>query len=196
MAAQVKQSLTPEEYFLLEEKAEYKSEYRDGEMIAMAGGDPDHSLIAANIVGALINELKGTCRVYNSDVMVQSGVSYSYPDVTVVCGEPRYGGERGKCLANPVLLIEVLSKSTEALDRGEKFALYRRIESLSGYLLVAQDKPRVEYYTRQADGLWLLSEINGVDALVKLNSLKIDLRLASVYAFMNFDHSNPEREDS
>lgn len=190
MAAQIKQRLTPEEYFALDDQAEFKSEYRDGEMIAMAGGEPAHSAIGVNVTTAFKIALRGKpCQVFNSDLRVQVGTVYTYPDATIVCGEQQYGGPGLKTLQNPTIVVEVLSPSTEAYDRGEKFARFRRIEALTDYLLVAQDRARIEHYARQSGGLWLLAEAAGLDAAITIGSVNCELCLADVYDQITFDDS-------
>ena len=117
--------MTPEQYLEIERKAEYKSEYRDGEMFAMAGAPEGHNLVVGNLIQGLIPQLRPRgCRVYSNDMRVQAGNSrlYAYPDVAVVCGEPQFLDNRRDTLLNPVMVVEVLSPSTEAYDRGEKFS--------------------------------------------------------------------------
>src|SRR5438067_352701 len=129
-----------EEYLELEETADYKSEYFDGEVFAMAGGTPEHNLIAANLIGELRNQLEETpCRVYPSDqrVKIPDTGLYTYPDVTVVCADPQFEEPDRRAMLNPTLIVEVLSETTEAYDRGDKFAHYRRLSSLREYVMVA-----------------------------------------------------------
>ena len=184
MASQRKPRFTPEEYLEMERKAEFKSEYLDGEIFAMARAGERHNLIVVNVVTQLGTQLKGRpCRLYSNDMRVdvrEHGL-YSYPDVVALSGEPLLRDARRDNLLNPVLIIEVLSRSTAAYERGEKFERYRRIDSFVEYVLIAQDKPHVEYFIRQPNNKWLLSEISGLAGKVHLDSIGCDLMLADVY---------------
>jgi len=183
MSAAPKPYITPEQYLALERQAETKSEYFAGEIFAMAGSSPEHSLITVNTTAELVQQLREKpCNVYNSDMEVRATEDhYAYPDVTVVCGEAQFGGEEREVLLNPTLIVEVLSPSTEAWDRGGKFEQYRQRESLQEYVLIAQDRPHVERYARQEDGQWLLTEVNGLEAVLALPSIGGELALAEVY---------------
>jgi Uma2 family endonuclease len=181
--------LTEAEYLEIERRAECKSEFLDGEMFAMAGGTPNHSLIAANLIFALMMQLKGgPCRVYTSDlrVKVQESGLYTYPDVSVVCGPEQLEDEHDDVLLNPTVIIEILSDSREAYDRGRKFEFYRRLASLREYLLVSQHKPLVEQFIRQDNGAWLLHEIAGLEGKLKLPSLGFTIEMAEVYTHIRF----------
>ena len=184
MASKPIERFTPNEYLAMERAAQYKSEYIDGEIIAMVGASEPHNLIVTNIVGELSVQLRGRqCRVYASDMRVdvrESGL-YAYPDVVALCGEPILEGDEQDNLRNPAIIVEVLSKSTEAYDRGKKFMKYRKIESLSEYLLIAQDKSQVEHYVRQANGGWLLSESTAVSDEIHLASIDSHLKLSVIY---------------
>lgn len=184
MTSQPTVYLTPEEYLAAERKSEYKSEYIDGEVVAMTGASRRHNLIAFNITGEIGQQLKGRpCEGYASRmrVRVPSARVYTYPDVVVVCGEPQFEDGHVDTLLNPTLIVEVLSESTERYDRGKKFGFYRTIESLAEYLLVAQDEYRIEQYARQQDGRWLLSEYGSLDETVELTSIQCRLALREVY---------------
>ncbi|MBI3951604.1 MAG: Uma2 family endonuclease [Acidobacteria bacterium] len=184
MSTQFKRHLTPEEYLAIERKAEYKSEYFNGEVFAMAGAGERHNLIVANLIMELGRQLKKRpCKVYPSDMRVKIPVTglYTYPDVVVVCGEPMFEDEHKDTLLNPTVLIEVLSESTEAYDRGKKFEHYRSVESLSDYVLIAQDAPKIEHYVRQPGNLWLLSETSGSQDIVQIDSIQCELALTEVY---------------
>ena len=183
MSAAPKPYITPEQYLALERQAKTKSEYFAGEIFAMAGASPEHSLISSNVLGDLWSQLReGPCTVYNSDMKVRSTQEhYAYPDVTVVCGEAQFAGEEREVLLNPTLIVEVLSPSTEAWDRGGKFEQYRQRESLQEYVLIAQGRPHVERFARQADGQWLLTEVNGSAAILALPSIGCELALSEVY---------------
>jgi Uma2 family endonuclease len=176
--------MTPEEYLEAERSAETKSEYFAGEVFAMAGAGEAHNLVVANVVGELRQRLKQRpCRVYPSDlrVLVSETGLYTYPDVVVVCGEPRFLDEKRDTLLNPTLLVEVLSDATEAYDRGKKFEHYRRIDSLQEYVLVSPTAPRVERFLRQEGGTWLFSEASEIAATAELSSIGCALPLAEVY---------------
>jgi Uma2 family endonuclease len=180
-----------EEYLRLEAEAAEKHEYRDGEIIAMAGGSFEHSLIIANVIGEVRNRLKGgPCRVFESNlrVSVAGTTLYTYPDVSVICGEPQFDPkDRSRTtVLNPRVLIEVLSAATEVYDRGEKFRRYLMLESLQEYVLLSQHTPLMESYFRRGEGTWLFTPAPGVDAVGKLRSLDIKLPLAEVYAGVQF----------
>ena len=155
----------------------------------MAGGTPQHSAITFNVAAALRRQLRGSpCRGFNGDLRIKVSETglYTYPDVVVVCGEPQFEDAQVDTLLNPTLIIEVLSRTTEAYDRGKKFAQYRRLETLQEYLLVAQDQPWVERYLRQPDGQWLLSVTEELTGLLPLPSISGELRLAEVYRKVSF----------
>ena len=168
----------------MERKAEYRSEYVDGEIVAMTGASRKHNLVVVNLTREISQQLKGRpCETYSTDmrVRVPSTRLYTYPDVVVVCDEPQLEDEEFDTLLNPTVIIEVLSESTELYDRGKKFSFYRTIESLAEYLLVAQDECRIEQYERQADGGWLLSDHRSPEGMVKLASIQCSLELGEVY---------------
>jgi Uma2 family endonuclease len=179
------------EYLRHEQDALYKHEYRDGEIIAMAGNSYNHSLIAANVIGELRNPLKGkTCRVVDSNLRI--GIPrtplYTYPDASVIGGPVQMdpNDSSGQTATNPRLIVEILSPSTEAYDRGEKFKHYRQIESLQEYVLISQDVARVESFFRQPDGTWLFTSVSGAQSVSRLASLGLELSLAEVYAGVEF----------
>jgi Uma2 family endonuclease len=174
---------TADEYLEIDRAADQRSEYLDGAIVAMAGASREHSLIASNLVRELGTLLKRRpCEVHGSDLRVKVADSglYTYPDVTVLCAEPVFLDDERDTLLNPTVIIEVLSPSTEAYDRGEKFARYRQLPSLSQYILVAQDQPRIECFTRRG-AEWVLSEASGRDASIALAALDCTLELAEVY---------------
>jgi Uma2 family endonuclease len=173
----------------IERAATYRSEYFDGEMFAMAGGSPRHSLIGANVIRELGNGLKGRpCAVYESNlrILISATGLYTYPDASVICGPLEFEDEHRDTVLNPTLLVEVLSGSTEAYDRGEKSAHYRRIPSLREYLLVSQKEPKIERFLRNDDGTWTLTEVEGMDAVLPLPSLGIAISLREVYDKVDF----------
>jgi Uma2 family endonuclease len=174
---------TVEEYLTLERSAPYKSEFDDGRIYGMTGASRKHNLITVNIGRELSQQLKKRpCEAYSNDMRVKAAKanSYHYPDIAVVCGAPQFEDSHVDTLLNPTLLIEVLSPSTEAYDRGGKFAHYRKIATLREYVLVSQDQPSIERYVRQGD-VWILSEAVGLEASVPLESIDCVLSLSEVY---------------
>ncbi len=180
---------TPEEYLAAERAAETKSEYIDGEVYAMSGASRRHNLISFNVGGELRSQLKSKpCEAYSSDMRVRIGRrAYLYPDVVVTCGEPRFADDQVDTLVNPTLIIEILSPSTEGFDKGAKFDMYRTLDSLQEYLLVAQDQCHVIHYVRQSDNTWLLSETRDLSARLDLPSIGCSLPVAEVYDKVAFD---------
>ncbi|MEO8272139.1 MAG: Uma2 family endonuclease [Aureliella sp.] len=188
--------ISVQEYLNREREAPFKSEYFQGEIFAMAGGSPKHSLIGANFVREAGNALKGKpCAVFNSDlrVRVQPTGLYTYPDASVVCGELEFDDEHQDTIVNPTAIVEVLSDSTEKYDRGRKADHYRQIASLQEFVLIAQDYPHAERFTRQADGSWLFQEEKELSAKLQLPSLGISLELAEIYRNVQFDEARPEK---
>jgi Uma2 family endonuclease len=190
MSRQVKTYITPEEYLAIERAAEYKNEYVNGEIFAMTGASRKHNLIAGNLYGELRQELKGKpCEAYPGEMRVKAPAarSYVYPDGVVVCGEPQFEDSYFDTLLNPTLVVEVLSKSTESYNRLAKSAYYRTIESLTEYLLVAQEEYRVEQYVKQADGRWLLSDVRALESVIELKSIDCSLALGDLYDRVSLD---------
>ncbi len=174
---------TPAEYLARERVAETRSEYVNGEIRAMTGTSRDHNLIAGNLFRLIGNQLiDGDCEVYIIDIRVRVSRTglYTYPDLAVACSEIQFEDDHVDTLLNPVIIIEVLSPSTEAYDRGEKFAQYRRLDSLREYLLVSQDKARIERFTRQGE-FWVFSEVSGLDSALSLDAIDCDVRLRDIY---------------
>ena len=178
-----KMHYTVEDYLKQERSASYKSEYRDGQIYAMTGASRKNNLVSGNIYRELSLQLKKRpCEAYINDMRVKAveASSYHYPDVAVVCGTPQFEDTQVDTLLNPTLLIEVLSPSTEAYDRGSKFAHYRKINSLQEYLLVSQEQPSIERYVRRGD-VWILSEVTGIEALMTLESIDCIVSLREIY---------------
>lgn len=176
--------ISEDEYLALERRSETKHELVNGVPVAMAGGSFQHNSIAANVLGALRVLLRGkSCRAVGSDqrVHVPATGLYTYPDVTVVCGKPEFHPKEPDTLTNPRVLIEVLSDSTEAFDRGAKFAHYRSIPSFVEYVLVAQNEPRVEHFRRLETGQWILTVYRGESARVELPALGCELPVGELY---------------
>jgi Uma2 family endonuclease len=195
------------EYLTLERESEERHEYLDGHVYAMAGESPEHSDICSNLVGILHLQLRGTpCRVWSKDTKVRSGPEprsrratkglFSYPDLVVVCGAPQFHDTYRDVLLNPTVIIEVLSPSTEAFDRGEKFWRYRTwLPTLSNYLLVSQTLPLIEQYVRQANDTWNLSTASTMERSLSLATIDCTLRLSDVYDRITFPSAVPEPPD-
>jgi Uma2 family endonuclease len=187
-SAAVRTRVTPEQYLALERKAAFKSEYLDGHIMTMTGASRPHNLITANLIGEIRTQLRDRpCEVYGSDMRVYIDATglYTYPDVVAVCGEPLLLDGELDTLLNPTMIVEVLSPSTEAYDRGRKFAHYRRLASLQEYVLVAQERVFVERYTRQGDD-WLLTEWSHLDDVLRLTSIDCNVALSEIYAKVPF----------
>ena len=175
---------TPEEYIALERKAHFKSEYFDGHIIAMSGASRQHNLIVTNISAELHLQFKGRGgEVYTNDMRVRPSPrdTYVYPDVVVVCGEPEFEDDVFDTLLNPILIVEVLSPSTERRDRGEKFTRYKHLAALQEYLLVSQDKVSVEHHRRHGTQ-WMLSHYRALEDVLPLPSIGCELPLHDIYA--------------
>lgn len=202
MTAQPQRSFTEAEYLAFEQASEHKHEYYQGDVYAMTGGTEFHNLLSGNTYAALHAQLRRReCRVYNSDqrLKIMATGLYTYPDVTVVCGQPQFVEASRLTLINPTVIVEVLSPSTERYDRGMKFRHYRTLPSLHDYLLIAQDEPRIEHYSRQSDVIWQLAEAVGLTAQLTLRSIECVLALADVYEKVELEpadagltHESPE----
>lgn len=196
MAVAALKFITEDEYLAAEAASTERHEYLCGQIFAMAGGSPEHALIAQNIGRELGNIAKGgPCLAYSSDLRIRveaTGLN-TYPDVTVVCGELKRTEERPQAATNPALLVEVLSDSTREYDRGEKWRHYQTIGSLTDYVLVWQDRPRVEHYARQSDDAWTYRLVEGIGARLRLDSLGGELALAEVYRGVTFPEAPPLR---
>ncbi|HEX8161734.1 MAG TPA: Uma2 family endonuclease [Pyrinomonadaceae bacterium] len=190
MSTQPGRRYTLEEYFALELASEEKYEYFDGEVFAMSGGSRDHEQIVANLLVTLRNALRGReCRVYPSNlrVTVPSQPPYRYPDLTALCDAPRFEKIGGvDALVNPTLIVEVLSPTTEAYDRGDKFTHYKSIGSFAKYLLVAQHRPHVTHYVKGGDGAWKYEELNDLNESLRLETLDCRLALGDIYEGVEF----------
>ncbi len=189
MAAHPQHWLTPEEYLEIERAAQNRHEYYNGRMYAMAGGSYWHGVISGNLVGELRSALKSrACTVTPSDlrVCVAANGLYTYPDIVVVCNEPKFVDRRSDTVLNPSLLIEVLSPSTELADREFKAKLYQQMGSLREYAFVAQTKALVEVYRRSPEGGWPLAEFVGVDAVARFDSIEVSVPLAEIYSKVQF----------
>ena len=180
--------LTEREYLALERKSEIRSEYIAGRVFVMSGATRRHNLIAGNLYREINSQLRGRpCEAYVSDMRVKVAPTgmYTYPDIVALCGEPRLEDAQGDTLLNPTVIVEVLSDSTEAYDRGEKFAHYRRLETLREYVLVAQNKVRVEHYLREGEA-WVLSEISDPAGTLHLPSIDCRVSVSAIYEKVDF----------
>lgn len=184
---------TPEEYLQLEEQAEYKSEYRDGEIIPMTGGTTNHNEISGNVYANLKFSLKKqNYRVYMADVRlwIPRYRQYTYPDVMLIKGEPIYTDESMTTVTNPVMITEVLSPSTQNYDQGDKFTYYRSIPAMEEYILISQQQYHIMQYTKTEAGKWLLSEYETQDAVIQLGSVDLKLDVAEIYLGVDFSQTN------
>lgn len=194
----LKPTITEQQYLAIERAASERHWYLDGELYAMAGESPEHGDVTANLVIVVGSQLKGSpCRVRTKDTKVRSGpvlsagetkrCLFSYPDLVVICNEPEYLDEHKDVILNPNVIMEIWSGSTEAFDRGEKFFRYQTWNpTLTDYLLISQDQPRVEHYTRQPDGTWIYRHILGLDAAVAIPTIGCTLKMADVYDRITF----------
>ena len=186
-----KQLFTQAEYLRLEAAALDRHEYHAGEILAMSGGTYQHSRINTNFISELSQRLKGgPCFALESNMRLRIARAdkYVYPDCMVVCGEPVFDplDVNLTTITNPSVIVEVLSDSTEAYDRGEKFTAYRDLPSVKEYVLVSQHRPMAETFFRQDDGIWRFSAFQGLDAITMLPSVQIGIPLSDVYAGLTF----------
>ncbi len=181
--------MTPEEFLIWERAEEFRHEYRDGDIVAMSGARRAHNLISVNMARELSTSLRDRdCETYASEmrVWIPKTRLYTYPDIVVVCGEPQFVDDEFDTLLNPVVVVEILSESTESYDRGRKFEQYRRVETLREYILISQPRPYVERFVKHGDGFWQLSESNGPEAVLVLESLDVAIPLAAIYEKVKF----------
>ena len=202
MSTQPRRRYTLEEYFALELATNEKYEYFAGEVFAMSGASPAHERVITNLIVALGAQLRGrSCSMFPSNlrVKVPGQPPYRYPDLTALCGTPRYEKIGGvEALTNPTLIIEVLSPSTEAYDRGDKFTHYKSIESFTEYLLIAQHRPHATHYVRGEGGRWTYEEVNDLDSSLRIAALACQLTLHDIYLDVEFPPPVPppiERPD-
>jgi Uma2 family endonuclease len=189
MTTPARSFIQPEEYLALERAADYKNEYFNGEAFAMSGVSRYHDRINADFMGELRQQLgNGPCEDYTSSMRVKVSPTglYTYPDGTVVCGEAEFEDDHVDTLLNPTMILEVLSPSTEAYDRGAKFEHYKNIPTLTYYVLVAQNKPRVEIYTRQDEGTWIYKDVTGLETSVELPIIGCSLPMSRIYRRVTF----------
>lgn len=187
MASLPQARYTPEQYLELDREAEHRSEYVNGEILAIAGASREHNLVVTNLVREASLALRGhPCETYSNDVRVQvNQTRCTYPDVVVACSQPNFLDGQLDTLTNPIVIMEVLSPTTAQDDRSWKFAHYRRLETLTDYVMLSQFQPFIEHYTRQGDR-WVLTEIAGLDAILRLPSIGCDLPLPAIYERVEF----------
>ena len=186
----VKRFYTPEEYLELEEQADIRNEYRDGEIIPMTGGTTNHNQISLNLASSLkVAAKKQNCRVYMADVRlwIPKYRQHTYPDVMLIEGEPVYTGNNTTTVTNPSLIAEVLSKSTQNYDQGNKFLYYRSIPEFKEYILIDQYRYHVMHYVKTADGKWVLDEIEGDKNKISLNSVDFQITISDLYEQVDFE---------
>lgn len=190
MFAKQSHSYTPAEYLALEEKAEYKSEYFQGKIVAMAGASLNHSRIVRNL-SALLNQAFAAkpCEVFTTDVRlwIEKRNFFTYPDVIVVCDEPQFFKDRTDTITNPQIIIEVLSKSTAEYDRSDKFHAYWTLDSFAEYVLVDQYRVQVEYFRRVSGKQWELQVFTRLDESLSLKSIEVKLPLEQIYQRVNWE---------
>ena len=182
--APIETIVTEEEYLVREPGAAYKSEFRDGRVVGMAGASLAHSRITMNLAHSLGHQLKGrSCATYSSDTRIKVAAArfYTYPDLSVVCGSPHVDPREPGTVTNPTVLIDVLSPSTEAYVRGEKFGYYKKLDTLQEYVRVAQDTIRVERFSRQTGGVWAPTVWTSLDDVVDLTSIQCRICLRDIY---------------
>ena len=183
---------TPEEYLELEEKADDKNEYRDGEIISMTGGTTNHNKLALNLATSLnvaLNDLDYDIYIGDVKLWIPRYQEFTYPDVMVIEGQPVYYSANTTIVTNPVLIVEVLSKSTKDYDRGDKFLYYRSIPEFKEYILIDQTKYYVMQYVKTSENQWILTEYETEDAMINLSSINVELSLKQLYKKVNFSEN-------
>lgn len=185
MEARKLENLSIADYINIEQETDLRYEYHNGKIFAMAGGTVEHGLISGNTYGEIKFSLRNkgsNCTTINNDIKLHIVASnkFLYPDVMVVCGDLERSKVEKNAIVNPVVIIEVLSKSTESYDRGDKFFTYRQIESLKEYILIDQYKAQIDIYKRELN-LWKITRIEGIEQIFKISSLDIALRLKNIY---------------
>ncbi|MFK7981305.1 MAG: Uma2 family endonuclease [Saprospiraceae bacterium] len=185
MIANSSNNLSIKEYLEIESQTDTKYEYHNGSIYAMAGGMLNHGLICGNIFGEIRTALKhkkSNCKVLNSEIKlhIKEKNNFLYPDAMIICGEIEQAETASHAVTNPVVIIEVLSKSTANYDRGDKFFFYRQIETLQEYILIEQNKAQIEIYKKKGD-LWKITRISGIANLLSISTLDIKIKLEDIY---------------
>lgn len=189
-----KRYYTPEEYLQLEETAEFKNEYRDGEIVPMTGGTTNHNEIAGNFYANFKFTMRGKnykIKIYMGDVKlsIPRHRIYTYPDVMVIEGEPIYEGTGTTTVTNPLIIVEVLSNSTKNYDRTDKFRFYRSISTLKEYIMIDQYEYLIEQFAKNSENQWVLTEYESVDTVLFLKSIEFQIKSSDIYAGVNFESS-------
>jgi Uma2 family endonuclease len=178
------------EYLDMERMSEIRHEYLDGQVYLMAGESPKHSNICFNLYTAIGGRLRGkSCRGFSPNMKIATNEKglFAYPDLAIVCGEPKFHDKKGDILLNPTIIFEVLSPSTQHYDRGEKFLRYTNyIKTLTDYILISQDKPLVEHFSKQSDNSWKSVVIQGLEAILSITSIEIEIPLNELYEQITF----------
>jgi Uma2 family endonuclease len=181
---------TPEEYLALEEQSEIRNEYHDGEIVPMTGGTTNHNCIIVNLVAFLKFAFRGQDKsLFTSDVRlwIPEYNRYTYPDVQIICGEVAYDENRKDTIINPTVIVEVLSQSTEAYDKGDQFKFYRSIPSFQEYIIINQYQFEVEQYVKTENGKWLVTYLESEEAILSLNSVEFEIPLRDLYEGVGFE---------
>ncbi|MBP8829447.1 MAG: Uma2 family endonuclease [Desulfobacter sp.] len=193
---QKKNKMTPGEYLALERSSlDIKHEFFDGDVFAMVGAGINHNRININLAGELRNRFKADnspCEVLSNDMRVKIENNYTYPDIVIFCGDAQFEDNKFDTLTNPVIIIEILSDSTEAFDRGDKFTYYRAIPALKEYILVSQKKYHVEQYIRSDNGKWEYRSYESPDQMLNMESVNCDVLLSEIYLNVNFETQSRE----
>lgn len=193
---QKKNKMTPGEYLALERSSlDIKHEFFDGDVFAMVGAGINHNRININLAGELRNRFKADnspCEVLSNDMRVKIENNYTYPDIVIFCGDAQFEDNKFDTLTNPVIIIEILSDSTEAFDRGDKFTYYRAIAALKEYILVSPKKYHVEQYIRSDNGKWEYRSYESPDQMLNMESVNCDVLLSEIYLNVNFETQSRE----
>ena len=190
MLVQGKNKISPEEYLASERGSEIRNEYFDGEIFAMAGASREHNQISANIVRVIGNQiLEKPCCVFSRDmkIKIEQIGKYTYPDIVVVCEKEEFEDKNNDVLLNPIVIIEILSDSTEAYDRGEKFAHYQLLNSFVEYILISQYFCRIEKFTRQDDETWIYSKYQTPEHVIKIEAIHCEIPVSEIYRKVNLN---------
>jgi len=188
--------ISPAEYLSMERYSEIRNEYFDGEIFAMAGASREHNQISSNIVRVIGNQLlEKPCNIYSSDmkVKVKEIEKYTYPDIVIACETETYADDNNDVLLNPMVIMEILSDSTEAYDRGAKFAHHQLLDSLVDYILISQYFCQVEIFTRRDDDTWIYSKYATMEDVVTIGSIHCELSISEIYRKVTFDQRDVDR---
>ena len=187
MGAQLASKLTVEEYFAMDDASERPLEYHNGELFPMVAATPQHSVILVNVSHCLAACLKGgPCFAAGAPRVQTTASNYVYPDIAVICGGFQYSAESANAITNPTVIVEILSPTTADFDHGGKFALYSRLPSFTEYVLIAQDQAMIEVFYKESEVQWILRKHEGLNSIIKLGSLGIEIPAAEIYAGIEF----------